>query len=461
MNRTVTPFRPIIIFSTLIIALLIILQFFYTTASAATFTVTNTNDTGAGSLRQAISNTLTSPGPDQITFDPSLDGQIITLVSGPLVISGEVTIDASSLPNDITISGDNQFRVVYIEPNAVVNLNNLTISGGTTLTGFGSCESLCGGGIFASTDSNVMIQNSKILNNFGNSAGGILNDGFMTLSTTLVSGNHAAFDGGGIRTGGGAKMTITHSSILSNVTDMEYGGAGIFEENGELLIENSTVAYNQAIGNGGGLRSSGSRSIEIHQSTFSHNSATNKGGGLYIESSSGATNTTTALTFINSTISYNEAGYGGGGLDGSASLTTTVSLTLTQSTINNNIGSGIELTETVGGSVIALSQNSIIANSSKNNCVGISGDSYNLSDDNSCSGFTNGSPNFGPLADNGGETHTHALLANSKAFSLGDPATCQLYGSDQRGMSRPAAACDAGSGEFVDLFLFFQPLINR
>src|SRR5689334_22587090 len=49
-------------------------------ADAATFTVTNLNDSGAGSLRQAILDANANPGADQVTFQSSLSGQI-TLTS--------------------------------------------------------------------------------------------------------------------------------------------------------------------------------------------------------------------------------------------------------------------------------------------------------------------------------------------------------------------------------------------
>ena len=460
MTRTVHLSRPIIVLSTLTIALFIIFQLFYSITYAATFSVTNSNDSGAGSLRQAISDTLTSPGPDRITFDAGLDGQTIFLTSGSLVISGEVDIDASNLPNDIIIDANNNFRVIEIHPNAIVTLNNLSIINGRTATGSGSCETLCGGGIFARSESHVSVINSKILNNFGNSAGGILNDGTMLISGTLVSGNRAAFDGGGIRTGFG-KMTITHSSVVSNVTEMEFGGAGIYEEVGELVIQNSTIAYNRANGNGGGLRSTGSKSIIVSDSTFAHNSATSNGGGLFIDTFVGVSMTTSALTFINSTISKNTANVGAGGIYGFSRFTTTIAVTLTHSTVNENAGIGVALLSSSGGVATSLIQNSIIANSTGSNCVGISGNSFNLSTDMSCTGFHQGDPKLGALADNGGTTQTHALLANSAAFSLGDPSICQMHPNDQRGMERPTDRCDVGSTEFADLFLSNLPIIVR
>lgn len=52
-----------------------------TVASAATFTVTTAADSGAGSLRQALTDAAALPGADTINFAPELNGQTITLAS--------------------------------------------------------------------------------------------------------------------------------------------------------------------------------------------------------------------------------------------------------------------------------------------------------------------------------------------------------------------------------------------
>ncbi len=63
-------------------------------------------------------------------------------------------------------------------------------------------------------------------------------------------------------------------------------------------------------------------------------------------------------------------------------------------------------------------------------------------------------PLLGPLANNGGPTQTHALLAGSPAIDAGNPATPGSGGNaceatDQRGYARPAGlACDIGAYEF-------------
>ena len=85
-------------------------------ASVATFTVTNINDTGAGSLRQAIA---TAASGDTINFDASLNGQTITLTSGELGINKNLTI---------TGPGANTHRVLVMATPSTTSLSLLTAS---------------------------------------------------------------------------------------------------------------------------------------------------------------------------------------------------------------------------------------------------------------------------------------------------------------------------------------------
>ena len=55
---------------------------------------------------------------------------------------------------------------------------------------------------------------------------------------------------------------------------------------------------------------------------------------------------------------------------------------------------------------------------------------------------------LGPLADNGGPTLTHALLAGSPAIDAADDGVCPA--TDQRGVVRPQGmGCDVGAYEYV------------
>jgi len=68
-------------------------------AQAATYTVTNMNDSGPGSLRQAMTDAITNPGADTITFDiPGTGPYTITLASSLPTIIETVTIDGWSQP---------------------------------------------------------------------------------------------------------------------------------------------------------------------------------------------------------------------------------------------------------------------------------------------------------------------------------------------------------------------------
>src|SRR6478735_7989246 len=77
---------------------------------AATITVTNTNDSGAGSLRQALADAVDG---DTINFNSSLNGETITLTSGQLVVDKSVAINGPGAPN-LAVNGNAADRVFYI-----------------------------------------------------------------------------------------------------------------------------------------------------------------------------------------------------------------------------------------------------------------------------------------------------------------------------------------------------------
>ena len=76
---------------------------------------------------------------------------------------------------------------------------------------------------------------------------------------------------------------------------------------------------------------------------------------------------------------------------------------------------------------------------------------HNVDTDGTCNLIAGGDqPNsvvlLGALADNGGPTHTHALMAGSVAIDAADGAACPP--TDQRGVSR-VGPCDVGAYEFT------------
>ena len=69
------------------------------------YVVTNTNDSGPGSLRQAVADD--SFGDEPIVFSPALSGRTITLTSGPIEIGHNLTISGPGA-SLLTLDGGNQ-----------------------------------------------------------------------------------------------------------------------------------------------------------------------------------------------------------------------------------------------------------------------------------------------------------------------------------------------------------------
>jgi uncharacterized delta-60 repeat protein/CSLREA domain-containing protein len=376
--------------------------------------VVNTNDDGPGSLRHIITHSNTG---DTITFAPPLSGQTIHLASTLLIDKG-LTIDGSSLASHIQISGDTDndgigdVSVFRIEGATPVELNGLDI-----------------------------VKGNSGIKNIG---GGIFNLGNLTITNTNISGNSSWYGGGGVLNDSDGILTIVNSTISNNFAP---NGSGILNlsPTGTVNISNSTISGNSIRdinGDGGGISNLGN--LTITNTNISGNSST-FGGGI---SNFGTS------TVINSTISGNSAITSGGGiLNASIPNYANAILTIENSTISNNSApSGGGMANS--GSLNYL--NTIIANStSGGDCINdaqfgtINTNIHNLVEDGSCSASLSGDPKLGPLANNGGSTHTMALLSTSPAIGAGNDDTCE--DTDQRGITRPQGAhCDIGAYEFVD-----------
>jgi CSLREA domain-containing protein len=353
-----------------------------------------------------------------------------------------------------------------------MTLNDSTVSGNTA--------KFVGGGIL-SRYGNVTLTNSTVSGNTVKyDGGGIWNRGDMTLTNSTVSDNTARYYGGGIQNWNG-DMTLNDSTVSGNTANT-YGG-GIFNR-GDMTLTNSTVSGNTVNFNGGGIVNRHG-DMTLANSTVSGNTANYGGGGI--------SNRYGGMTLTNSTVSGNTANYGGGGISnryGDMTLNdSTVSdntakydgggirslfgyMTLTNSTVSGNdasqSGAGI-YRGAVYGYGISLTNTIVAGNGTTTpNCNTGAFDSlgYNLADDDSC-GFT--APGdlvvadamLGPLADNGGPTETHVLLAGSPAIDAGSP-DCPPPATDQRGVARPqGAACDIGAFEleidFISVDIDIKP----
>ena len=411
MRRTTTNAIGVLLFCAVVIQL-----------QASTITVTNTNDSGPGSLRQALTNVNDG---DVVNFAVS---GTIALTNGELLVDKSVTISG---PGAATLAVDGNFttRVFHIGPGKTASISGLTLTGG-------SAGSENGGGIL--NDHAILTMNSCAVRNSGGFGlgGGIYNDGSagsgaLTILNSTVSRNRASYAGGGIYNdadnGGNATLTIMNSTVDGNgaaYNDIPFGGGeggGIYNSGGMMTITNSSVSDNSAglpgpnfpTGAGAGISNYGT--LTITNSTISSNNCFLFAGGVYNNGT---------LTITNSTVTGNSAvgqhdghpwGHGGGIVG---------EVTLTNSTLSNNYSNlsagGIEGSGAIGNTILN-------SNSGANITGSMTSLGYNISSDDGGGNLTgpgdqiNTDPMIGPLQNNGGPTLTHALLPGSPAVNAGDP----------------------------------------
>jgi hypothetical protein len=248
----------------------------------------------------------------------------------------------------------------------------------------------------------------------------ILHPAKVTLADLTITGGHLDGSGGAIWIGGG-ETTITRTHFANNTAS---GDGGVILNLATLHIMNSTLSGNTASSRGGAI-SNVAGFTTITNSTISGNHAGQRGGGIV--NHPGA-----SLNLIHSTLSANTAAVGtGGGIRNGGILTLRNSLIAGNTDPFNSDLSG---SATASYSLIGSAAGHVIVNGADGNIVGVAPVGLHL----------------GSLADNGGPTWTHALLAGSPAIDAGT-CTDHLGGTvtdDQRGVTRPQGfACDIGAFE--------------
>lgn len=265
---------------------------------------------GGISLRDAIA--AAAPG-ETVDFAPDLVSESATmlLTYGELVIDKDLTITGpganlltiDAAGNDPTpeINDGTGSRVFRIE-DLSADLRNVSIVG-LTLTGG---DSLYAGGAIRSLE-NLTLTDSVLTGNHAHLYGGgglYAAQGQTTVAGSTVSNNSTLSGGGGIRAWGG-KLTVVNSTVSGNTA--QYQGGGIFGDYAEVTIDSTTMDSNSSQYSGGGavaVRGYGTK-LHVLSSTITGNKAS-IGGGIYANSGS---------TLIEaSTLSGNTASVGGGGV---------------------------------------------------------------------------------------------------------------------------------------------------
>jgi len=201
-------------------------------AHATTIIVTNTNDNGSGSLRQAL-----AIANDGDTIDATGISGAISLTTGELLVNKSVTINGAGA-DVLAVDGNAAGRVFFITLGETVTISGFTIRNGHAGN--------AGGGIDNEDGSTVTVTNCTLSGNSAGLGGGMFNGGPLTIGSTTINDNSAA-NGGGIYNSGGGTTTITNSTVSGNTAG---SGGGIFNI-GMLAITSSTLSNNSASLGGG------------------------------------------------------------------------------------------------------------------------------------------------------------------------------------------------------------------
>jgi hypothetical protein len=315
----------------------------------------------------------------------------------------------------LTISGSTFTGNKAAFGGAIYNQNAELVVNGSTLDGN---ESTSAGGAVYNLNGAVTVAESTISHNEGPSGGGVYNAGILHLFRSTVRHNRSTSSlgsGGGLDNADSALLRITDSTISENEA---YTGGGLYNA-GDLFVVNSTISLNRAM---------------------------KTGGGVYNDGVANAYNVTIVFNEADADIDFD--GEAGGVY--SRSFGTGVAFNLRNTLLAGNFRSGAPEYTECGGKLTVFGVNLI-------GITTLDGDSVTCAIDNNFGDWAlfNSLAFLGQLADNGGPTPTHALLAGSNAIDGGDPdngcvdQNSAVLQTDQRGAPRVAGLrCDIGAFEF-------------
>ncbi|MEZ4686066.1 MAG: choice-of-anchor Q domain-containing protein [Bacteroidia bacterium] len=322
-------------------------------------------------------------------------------------LSGTVNVSNSTVIRGNTADGaSGSGGGILNDAGATLNVMDSWVVANSSMRAGGGIEDNSGAGTMVTLTNVVMDSNMTSMSPGNGGAFHITGAGDAMITGGSVRYNTAGNQGGGLWNGSGLMIVDGVSIELNSVSGdaATSGGGGVYNKGGEIEIMASTIAENACSGmnaTGGGIFNTGTGTVEISYSTISGNTVMEHGGGISTEG---------MVSLKSVTLVYNSAGNMGGGII----LTTAMAEAALSSSIvaSNNASSGVDLGASMG-----------TYTSAGYNLVGQDDASVFAPESTDWEGTSQSpiDPMVEPLADNGGDTRTHALKGTSPAIDMGDP----------------------------------------
>ncbi|CAA9529787.1 MAG: Ornithine carbamoyltransferase, partial [uncultured Solirubrobacteraceae bacterium] len=460
--------------------------------------------TGNGcTLREAVEEANAENDSDLITFKSGLTGEIELTqdqiridygvkIDGP----GKNVISVSGDPDDDGTGDSRIFRVddqatisgltltdadagegerggaVYATPGSSLLITNSVVSDSTAVRGGAIAAGLPGDDNFKyeANQASVTITNSELRDNVaGDEGGGALSvSGALTVARSEIANNRSGSTGGAIDLPfGRADLDVIDSVISGNRAAGDGGGIAIesvgvgkYDQTSAATILRSTISGNTAGEDGGGLFVAGlpgGDSLTLSDSTVSDNKATATGGGISLANETPADG---PFSVSNSTVSRNNADTGGGisfGGNSTNAVNSSDTISVDNATIAANTanrGGGLSLNTYDGTSATIPLRSTIVADNTVagqpqdlDRADGSEGGGFDLAfslieqkgdaplfSSDTPANVIGEDPKLGALADNGGPTATHLPDGASPAVDRGEAP--ERLAADQRGEER-------------------------
>jgi hypothetical protein len=342
-----------------------------TRIAPATFIVTSLEDSGAGSLRDAVAQANENEGADLIIFSKELAGTI-KLAGEQLLITDTLTIKGPG-SSKLAIDGDTRSRIVSVTDFADETDSKLTVSGLAFHNGVQATNDSAGGAI-ASTES-LTVRDCVFTDNSSTEVGGAIRifqpgDPSKPInldvrdSSFLV--NLSEESGGAISASIAGSVTIKNSLFQANFANVLGGAVSIDLAPGKIALLQGCKFLGNEGGFGGAVSVTGSDQsfLFIRGCVLTDNTAFNDGGALHLALPSLA-NGGSLTRIIASVVSGNAAETGGGVFMGPGSGNLDIVGCRIESNLASRDGGGVFVNEDantgVGGN-LGILKSRIIAN---------------------------------------------------------------------------------------------------